>query len=824
MNLKFKSKAFLVLVSVLLGSAVGCGKKYEIPDSTKIEKKLDPVAHPKQRLIDNWNQEHKLSEAKTEGNFIKQIAGEFFYDVSDSVLNDSLLKYILENLNIPLHEPFNIKKVDSILLLKPSQYRKAKLADLIWNEDIFLLTSDIIPYIEYPEHFSQSAYELMFPILGISHPLKTERATYLEVLLKVRPEEFLNFIKDIKLDSEKAELMILLCLQKSTGFNESKIFKLYCNYLDSLITYSEQLTHIEKAQWLIGLAKLNPIYDYQNINKHSIIALEKAMQLLRGDSILFLKPLILEISYLDIINQQYSRERAKDLLNGYIPQSIALKNPRGLTCKLYTYLALIQSKLLRSYQFDGTNITDLDYFSILQPLAQAINTSKEISVDWFDILRQSRVLANFFRLKNDYISALKFEIAGFLIINQDTSRDFERLEWITQVKRIEYCTHFLKIQSQLNPWDYHFHEKNSKAQQFLTLHFDILDEIPPELELYKFIDTSVVNPPQFNNFLSSTLLPQDIRIYQKHLFKKISAFYARKHKWEYAYKILARSDSVLLNDIPRQAFKLGANSYESSNQIDLVLKNGEIKLVTELSKQRKKNLILSICIGSGVLLALVIIFIGWRRVKAKNKIIAMSELKASLLANANNQLSHISKKVPLNLTAALESQDKNHISKSLYNLSDFFELFYEYSKNEQVDIEHEIKLCKKLVNLEFPKKNHGLSAGDRIIIKQNEYNQSTAFPPLIIFNIIYNSFKHGKIAESIVNGRIYVRITKLKDRFFFSIIDSGENNHESKRENVGTGLDWSKNMFKKCGLSIEEWHNGARKDGKRGYEVSFYFI
>lgn len=217
-----------------------------------------------------------------------------------------------------------------------------------------------------------------------------------------------------------------------------------------------------------------------------------------------------------------------------------------------------------------------------------------------------------------------------------------------------------------------------------------------------------------------------------------------------------------------------------------------------------------------IILILIILFtliLSYR----KNRIRLIEEnnakQKALLLSETMNQLSHIAKDMP----RAVRNSSAVKVNESMLNLSAFFEEFYNYTRNNRMNAEMELKLLQDIINITY---GH-INLMKHINMDDKTNKLDIALPPLILFNIVYNSIKHGRILE--VNRKLEITVHDLKNKLEFVFIDNGitKNREMVKINSKSSGLLWIEKVLLIKNRYVYNWYSGKRRDEISGFEVSF---
>ncbi|MDL5045260.1 hypothetical protein QQ054_04295 [Oscillatoria amoena NRMC-F 0135] len=238
------------------------------------------------------------------------------------------------------------------------------------------------------------------------------------------------------------------------------------------------------------------------------------------------------------------------------------------------------------------------------------------------------------------------------------------------------------------------------------------------------------------------------------------------------------------------------------------------------NEQRNKANTRSYLFG-GALIVVFILFV----------IVLLNWLKRRILSETNNQLSHFGKNTPFEIKLrqqkAITKKDFitfNNEQSKLVKMADFFDAFYNASTRRKNKLKDEIELFKILAEIEFNENNIHEFTNSKIKIQSNVPLDKLKIPTFTIFNILYNSFKRGKVFKS----DRYIDIKVLKNRFSCKLIvqDNGEGVDDKTNITSGTGLKFVKLMVRAHNLLIFyfPFYCGTRRDKQRGYEVSFSLL
>jgi tetratricopeptide (TPR) repeat protein len=282
------------------------------------------------------------------------------------------------------------------------------------------------------------------------------------------------------------------------------------------------------------------------------------------------------------------------------------------------------------------------------------------------------------------------------------------------------------------------------------------------------------------------------------------------------YKLMIASRDSMLNNEELNKINALQMQYEFDKKEAAIKSKQAIKDAIAKEKiQQQKIIILSVILGSGLLLFGLLYFINRRRAK--------HALEVNKLENKTLR-SQLNPHFIFNALASIQKYMNEHPEKAENYLAKFGKLMREVLENsekEYISLEDEFEMLKNYLDLEKLRVKNGFNY--QFNIHENIDAEEIKLPPLLLQPIVENAIWHG-VANDAGKGEIIINVERDGDFIKFKIENKSENQLknadknntvlEVKRKSFGQQIVrerlnlLSKDKNKKCTLEISSTHNG----------------
>lgn len=750
--------------------------------------------------LNKWIIDHQVIDTIRELVSLSKTLGKEFYGKSDSILSKELLQNFESKGILTTENTKNDTAFLKQIFTRPLESGKINLDNLIWDEETFLITHQVDSLLTPPIIKDPKLQPNLKILLNIDKAKDGDNSVReMQAIANIYPDIFISTVLDLKSDRDKANFLIRSYLKVSSHeLYRDSIGEMYFYALDSIVTNTEQLQNVEKAKWLIALAKIMA-GSYKTDNQLYVIReIRKAIKLLESDPVKLYKANMLLFNYLEHTHKSFARERAVIDLEQYIISTPPLIDYQNLS-KAYSHLAFTISQQLRNTDFNYESVTIKQIFTVLSYINLCLVTMEmHNNTDIYNQLRLQKAMSNIYRITKKPLKSLAVNVNALDLLTRSKANDLELLERNSIRNRVLYD--FRSIDPQFSFSRGYSYHNGRFTEGYLLLVGDGFDVLPiPNLKTvsHKILQAQFENEMQIPvahfNVRETT---DKFRDFRKVFWKKFARSEWLLGHWQNAYAILAKSDSIIPLDKGSEAFAWGYANMQGFANMEILMKdriNEEMKL---------KNFAYLISIIIIFPLCLFLVYLLRRNYLQKIKV-QKSEARYRILSHTMYQLGHMAPEAINKLIVEIHDKIVSNIfviKERLTALSNLLRKTYDYSLYESITFRDEYDLACQYVDIAYSTGDQKKSPSDLIRCNQDK-NPNVVMPTFLMLNAIQNAYKHGYFLNS--NKKYPISVYLEKHQAFFSMTIKNDIHQKKTRtdsDKVGTGLVYIKTI-------LESWNS-----------------